>query len=119
MVKRPNAGNLHTIAFDMRAAYNPDSPADYGNTEAEFQEVFRCRALFRFLRGGENVIAARLEGRQPVIAQVRATSQTRQVDPDWRMRDIDTGDVYAVRAVSEADGDRRFLDVLAEKGVAA
>lgn len=116
MANKPtSAGQLYeSVAWDER----PTVLDGYGNETGEFAEVFRCRAAFTFLRGGESVIAARLEGRQPVVVRVRSTSQTRLIEPDWRMRDLRTGDAYAVRSISPTP-DRRWLDVLVEKGVAA
>ena len=109
-----NAGQLReTVAFDERVLIDDE----YGNTEGTFLEAFQCRAGFTFLRGGEAVMASRLEGRQPVVARVRESSQTRQIEPDWRMRDIRTGASYAVRSVA-ATPDRQWIDVTAEGGVA-
>jgi hypothetical protein len=89
----------------------------YGNMEGDFTEQFQCSAGFTFLRGGEAVIAARLEGRQPVVARLRASTQTRRIQPDWRMRDLRTGVSYAVRSVAPTP-DRKWLDVTTEAGVA-
>lgn len=102
------------VAFDERV----QSSDGYGNTEGDFAEVFQCRAGYTFLRGGEAVIAGRLEGRQPVVVRVRSTSNTKQIKPDWRMRDLRSGKEYAVRSVIPTQ-DRQFIDVTVEEGVAA
>ena len=59
-----------------------------------------------------------------------ATPETRQVEPDWRMRDLRngswadsdetewTGPVYAVRSTAETE-DRAWIDIMVESGIAA
>ena len=104
----------HRVAWDRRDVADDG----YGNEVADWAEQFQTRAGFTFLRGSEAVIAARLEGRQPVIVRVRVSSQTRQITTDWRMRDARTGEVYAVRSIIETD-DRAYRDITVERGVAA
>lgn len=122
------AGHLYErVAFDKRE----QTSDGHGNYEDGFLEQFSCRAGFTFLRGGESVMAGRLQGRQPVVVRVRASSQTCQIEPDWRMRDLRkgkwqgpsgddywTGPIYAVRSVIPTE-DRMFIDVTVESGVAA
>lgn len=118
MAKRPSAGDLYErVAFDRRADANPDSPVDYGNTVSDWVEQFTCRAQFIHLRGGETVMASRLEGRHSQVIRIRASVASRAVDTDWRVRDVRTGAVFNVRDITPSD-DRQFLDVLCEKGVA-
>ena len=108
------AGQLtESVAFDAL-----DNVEDgYGNRQQEFVEQFRIRAGYTWLRGGEAVVAARLEGLQPLIVRVRVCDDTNRIKPDWRMRDLRTATVYAIRAVSRSL-DRGFLDVLVQSGVA-
>ena len=110
-----NAGQLREkVAFDERIMVDDG----YGNMEGYFGEVFQCRAGFTFLRGGEAVIASRLEGKQPVVVRVRESRETRRIEPDWSIRDLRTGASYAVRSVAPTP-DRQWIDVIAEGGVAA
>ncbi len=102
------------VAFDERIEVDDG----FGNMEGYFGEVFQTRASFTFLRGGEAVIAARLEGKQPVVVRVRESSETRRIQPDWSIRDLRTGESYAVRSVAPTP-DRQWIDVAAEGGVAA
>lgn len=115
MARRIDAGRLqHAVAFDRR-----DTATDaYGGHATTWEEQFACRAQFMHLRGGETAIAARLEGRHPLIARIHASADSRAVTADWRMRDTRTGIAYAVRDVTPSD-DRLYLDVLVESGVAA
>jgi head-tail adaptor len=130
MARKPGAGDLkHRVAFDVREVSNPDAPEDYGNTVDEWVEQFTCRAGYRHLRGGETIMAGRLQGRHAQIVFVRASSETRQVTQEWRMRDLNngewddtsetiwTGPVYAVKDVSPGE-DRQWIDFLVESGVA-
>lgn len=113
--KRGGGRLIESVAFDKRATVSDG----YGNTEGDFVQQFQCRAGFVWLRGGESVIAARMEGKQPLVVMVRRQPNTELIRPDWRMRDLRDGDkVYAVHAVAESD-DRGYLDVLVEAGVAA
>ena len=115
MASSPSAGRLvERVAFDAR----PAEDDQHGNIESDFVEQFQRRAGFTFLRGGEAVIAARLEGRQPVVVLVRSDSETRLVDTDWQMRDVRTSKVYAVKSIIPSD-DRQWLHITVESGVAS
>jgi hypothetical protein len=123
-----DAGRLkEKVAFDERADQDDGS----GNVEGGFVEKFQRRAGFTFLRGGETVVASRLEGRQPIVVRVRRDSDTVKIKQDWRMRDTRSGawqgvgderywngPIYAVRSIAVTE-DRQFLDVMVESGVAA
>ena len=124
---RRGAGQLYEhVAFDRREQIDDG----HGNYEEDFVQVVDCRAGFTFLRGGEGVIAGRLEGRQPIVVRVRASSETRQIDSGWRMRNLRNGQwqgssgddywdgpIYAVRSVIPTE-DRLWVDVTVESGVA-
>jgi head-tail adaptor len=115
------------VAFDERVT----EPDGHGNEQEKFVEQFKRRAGFTYLRGGESVIASRLEGRQPIVVRVRRDSDTIKITSDWRMRDTRNGAwqgsgddqywagaIYAVRSIAPTD-DRQFLDIVVESGVAA
>lgn len=118
MAKNTTAGQLYEkVAFDKRAQVNPDSPEDLGNTESEFVEQFTRRAGLVYLRGTETVIAARIEGRQPIVVRVRKDSLTATIATDWRMRDTRSSVEYAIKSIAETP-DRKWIDVVVEAGVA-
>ena len=101
------------VAFDELNAV-----ADgYGNFQQTFVEQFQTRAAYVWLRGGEGIEAARLEGHQPLIVRIRVSHETLRVRPDWRMRDVRTGIEYAIRGISRSP-DRGWLDVLVTSGSA-
>lgn len=127
MASKNSAGQLYEhVGFDERQVVSDGAGNNYG----EFAPVFSCRAGFTYLRGSEAVIASRLEGRQPIVVRVRASPETRQVEPAWRMRNLRNGEwtdsdetqwsgpIYAVRSVAETP-DRMWIDIMVESGVAA
>ncbi|WP_377299726.1 head-tail adaptor protein [Rhizobium sp. SGZ-381] len=114
MARKLGAGNLrHSVAFDARQIVSDG----LGNEEAQFVEQFRVRAAFRSKGGSEAVIAARLEGRNLLGVYVRSSPQTRQIKSNWRMRDVETGEIYAVKIV-DAVTDRAWVYLEAQTGVA-
>lgn len=94
----------------------------YGNTVAAWEDRWTCRAQIEPQKGGEDVMAARLSGRQPVIIRVRQCPETLAVTPDWKVTNVDNGVAYNVQTIidpGEASGDHgHWLDMLAEAGVA-
>ncbi|MBP0439588.1 head-tail adaptor protein [Tianweitania sediminis] len=115
MATSPTAGELrHRVAFDRRT----DADDGYGNEQASFAEQFQVHAAFRSRGGSEAVVAARLEGRNVLGVYVRSSAQTRQIESDWQMRDVRTGERYAVKIV-DAVTDRRWVYLEVSTGVAA
>lgn len=87
-----------------------------GNTVADWVEQFQCAAGFVHLKGGETVMAARLTNKHPMVARVRSSVASRAATADWRLTDVRTGRVYAIRDVTVG---REWVDLLVEGGVAA
>ncbi|MDQ0558312.1 head-tail adaptor [Rhizobium mesoamericanum] len=111
---KPTSGELqHRVAFDERTTIDDG----LGNSEGVFSERFKAWAAFRSRGGSEAVVAARLEGRNLLGVYVRSTAETAQIKADWRMRDVRTGDSYAVRIV-DAVSDRYWVYLEAQTGVA-
>jgi len=112
--KSSAAGHLvNLVAFDKRGAAGDGK----GNTRSDWTEQFRCRAGYRHLRGGEDVMAARLQGKHTQLITVRASSLTRQISTDWRARDVRNGDVFNIRDITH-ETDRQWISLLVERGVA-
>lgn len=108
------AGQLiERVAFDKKGT----ALDGLGGTGAAWVEQFQCRAGYTHLRGGETVLAARLEGTHTIVIRVRSSTETRTITTDWRTRDVRTGKVYNVRDITPTE-DRMFLDILAQSGVA-
>ena len=89
----------------------------YGNEiTGPFETQATAWAKFRFLRGGEEVMAGRLAGKQPAIITVRQNAATRALTTHWRIVGKD-GEEWNIRAITDPDGKRAWLEILAEKGV--
>ena len=109
------AGRLtERMRFEKRASIARDG---YGNFEGDWQAQFTVAAQRQMLRGGETVIAARLNGRQPAILTIRRSAQSETITTDWRAVDTRAGDVWNIRSISPSE-DRASFDLLVERGVA-
>jgi head-tail adaptor len=108
-----SAGQLRQkVTFQRREMIDDGA----GNVEGIWQTEFLAFADFKFLRGGEQVMAGRLAGKQPAIITIRSSVSSRVVDTAWRI--IDAGDeAWNIRAITDPTGKRAWLEILAEKGV--
>ena len=116
MTKRgPGAGKLlKRVIWQAPTAV----PNGMGGTFQGWEDrTFACHAAMMYLRGGETVQAARLEGRQPVVVTIRACSDAAAIRENWRMVDEDTGILYNVRLPPVLTDDRAFYEITAESGV--
>lgn len=114
MAKQLSAGDLYyRVAFDKRGEVEDGM----GNTQSGWVEQFQCRAAYLHKHGGESVMAGRLQGKHLQVITVRASSQTRQITTDWRVRDVRTGDVLNIRDVTH-ETNRQWISLLCERGVA-
>lgn len=114
MANKITAGDLYyRVALDKRE----DVSDGAGNTVGKFVEQFQCRAAYRHLRGGESVMASRLQGHHVQVITVRASSQARLVTTDWRVRDVRNGTAFNIREITH-EVDRQFISFLCESGVA-
>ena len=103
-----------SVAFDRLT----DVSDGHGGTTGAWAEQFVCRAKYVHRRGDETVQAARLEGRHLQVIRVRASSDSRTVTTDWRVRDTRSGDVFNIRFIDKSSNDRRWIYFTCEKGVA-
>lgn len=99
----------HKVAFDAPT----ETTNGYGGVVKGWEEATQARAEIQFLRGGEIVQAARLQGRQPVVVRVRYNNTTAMIETSWRMRDLRTSIVYNIRSILRTD-DRQWLEITAE-----
>lgn len=114
MATKPGAGPLRErVAFDAREEIDDG----YGNHVGAWQErIAPVAARIQPLKGGEQVLAARLTGVQPVIIRVRRSAATAAIDPTWRARDVRRGAVYNIRSVADMEERGAYLDMLCEAG---
>lgn len=83
-----------------------------------WQTQFSVRAAYRHLRGGESVMAGRLQGQHSQIITVRCSTQSKLITAGWRLVDARDGTVFNVRDVTP-ETDRQWISLLCERGVAA
>jgi head-tail adaptor len=108
------AGELRNrFEFQQREAVSDGM----GNTRGAWRARYECAGRRQMLRGGEQVMGARLEGRQPAVITIRANRMARQITTDWRARDIHSEELWNVRSISPSEK-RDYLDIIVEKGVA-
>lgn len=117
------AGDLRErVDFQERAAEddekgNPES----GEWVSRFERAARIRPVIGSSEapgGREAVLADRLTGVQPYVITVRWSKDVAKVQSDWRIKDVRSGTIYAVRTVANLDERKKFVDFLCETGVA-
>ena len=98
-----------------------------GNYTNGWQPEFTQAANIKFLRGGESVMASRLDAKQPAIVTIRASIQAKAITNDWRAVDPRGGVdefgnprvVYQIKELPRESDDRGFLEVMVMRGVPA
>ena len=106
--------------LDRRVSFDEPSPGSDGQGGQEdgwAADRHSCWAGFRYLRGGETVIQARLAGTQVIVAKIRKNASAKAITNGWRMRDTREGVAYNVRSIIPSD-DRAFYEITCESGVA-
>lgn len=111
-----DAGDLRrrlTFASRGTSAANAD-----GVVETPFVDHFTVSAAVRPKFGGEEIIAARMAGRNIATITVRMNVTTLAITTDWKATDVASGEIWNVRSPPiDPDQDGHFLEMLAEKGV--
>lgn len=96
----------------------------YGNKRTDFSgsAEFTCAANIRPRLGGEDVLAARLAGKNLANITVRQSAASDAVTTEWLCKDERTGDVYNIRSIIDPEKSRSrrgmVWELLCEKGVA-
>lgn len=109
------------LKYRVHCQNRPDKTDEFGNPLPErgaWTTQFTVWAAYHHLRGGEGVMAGRLQGQHTLIITLRASSQSRQITTDWRLVDARNGTVFAVHDVTH-ETDRQWISLLCERGVAA
>lgn len=115
MADNRSAGSLY---YKVECQTRQKTDDGMGNeVTGPFQTIFTVRAGYRHLRGGETVIASRLQNKHPMIVTVRRSSQTLQINSEWRLVDGRNRQIFNVRDVTE-ELDRQYISFLVERGVA-
>jgi len=115
-MRQSGAGALSEIvAFESRAVVD-DSMGN--EISGDWTERFKANARIQPIKGGENVIADRLQGTQPMVIRVRYEPQTLSANTDWRVRDLRAGTIYQIKSSANMDEKRRYIEFLAVSGIA-
>lgn len=109
------AGQLRErFSFEERSSVSDG----YGNTREAWTAQFVVAGRRVVLRGGETVMAARLQGTDPAIITIRASVAAHTIRPHWRAVDVRTNEIWAIRSVNPAER-KDHIDLLVERGVEA
>ena len=114
MAQTKGAGPLREVLIAQR---REDVEDDYGNTQGAWVEQCRFNASVDARRGGEAVIAGRLQGTVAYMVRTRYSASAAAVSPDWRLVDARSGAVYAIRTWGPRPR-RDYIDGDVEIGVA-
>jgi len=114
MAQKTGAGPLREVLIAQRRVEAEDI---YGNTQGEWQEQCRFNASVEARRGGEAVLAGRLQGTVAYMITARYSVSAASVQPDWRLVDARSGQVYAIRTWIPRPK-RDYIDGDVEIGVA-
>jgi len=95
-----------------------DTAADaLGNVQRVWELQFTTQARVVQRIGGETVLQARLSGQNLASITVRRNSQTQHINSDWKAVDPRANDEWNIRS-AVPDERQRFMELLAERGVA-
>lgn len=108
------SGDLREKFTIRRAALTDDG---YGGQIETWSDYLTCAAEITFSRGGETVIAARLQAQQPAILRVRNFAASRDIKPTDKAVNTRTGEVFNIREYPREARDRRgYLEFLVQAG---
>lgn len=90
----------------------------YGGTVGAWVPQFERNACILLSKGGETVIASRLQSIQPALIIVRHDAETATITAAWRLIETRSGTVYNIRTSADMERRGRFITMLCESGVA-
>lgn len=99
------------VIFEKRSTESDGA----GNFVDEWGSPVAVAARIRSLKGSEPVLAQRLAGTQPVVITIRASTATKVLTSDWRVKNARSGQTYNITAVTP-DERGAYIDVLAVSG---
>jgi SPP1 family predicted phage head-tail adaptor len=90
----------------------------YGGTTGQWVAQFERDACILPSKGGETIIASRLQSIQPALIIVRYDAETATITADWRLIETRSGTVYNIRTSADMERRGRWWTMLCEAGVA-
>lgn len=104
-------GDLTKRAAFQRPLEGPDEDA---NLITDYPVAFEAWVNLRPLRGGESVMAARMQSYAPAIVTFPTSAQARAVTSEWRV--VIDGRTYEAKEDPRETQDQAFLEMLVEAG---
>ena len=102
--------------FTIRRATLADD--GYGGEIETWADYLTMAASITYSRGGETVIAARLQAQQPAILRIRTSALARDIRPTDKAVNARTGEVWNIKEYPrEARDSRGYLEFLIQSGV--
>lgn len=116
MARKPQGGDLYYRVSFWKKGTSSDG---HGGTTSAYTKQFECRAAYTHMRAGEQIQAARLEGKHIQVISVRRSAQAELATTDWQIRDERDSPptIFNIRDI-EPQTDRQFISFLCESGVA-
>jgi SPP1 family predicted phage head-tail adaptor len=88
----------------------------YGGVTGQWVAQFERGACILLSKGGETVIASRLQSIQPALIIVRFDSETATITADWRLIEVRSGTTYNIRTSADMERRGRFITMLCDAG---
>lgn len=108
------SGDLREKFTIRRATLTDDQ---WGGQTETWSEYLTCAASITLSRGGETVIAARLQAQQPAILRIRTSAAARDIKPTDKAVNARTGEVWNIKEYPrEARDSRGYLEFLIQSG---
>ena len=88
----------------------------YGGTVGAWVPQFERNACILLSKGGETVIASRLQSIQPALIIVRYDAETATINAAWRLIETRSGTIYNIRTSADMERRGRFITMLCDAG---
>jgi head-tail adaptor len=90
---------------------------EYGNSyPGPWAAQFERDACILLSKGGETVIASRLQSIQPALIIVRFDAETATITADWRLIEVRSGTTYNIRTSADMERRGRWWTMLCDAG---
>lgn len=88
----------------------------YGGVTGQWVVQFERDACILLSKGGETVIASRLQSIQPALIIVRFDAETSTITADWRLIEVRSGTTYNIRTSADMERRGRWWTMLCDAG---
>ena len=85
-----------------------------GKVIPTYPDAFTAWVNLKPLRGGESVMASRIQSRAPAVVTFRTSTQAREVTSEWRV--VIDGRIYEAKEDPRETQDRAMFEMLVEGG---